>query len=216
LIYTDNRLKKVFKDQTDILIHCRQAAKLVGATPLDRPEDIEVDPITGDVLVACTNNKKANRPHGKILKIKENNNDPKSLNFSHEVFLSGGEQSGLSCPDNLAFDKNGNLWVTPDISGYEMHKHHYKNFGNNGLFVIQRSGPQAGKPIQIASAPKDAEFTGPVFSPDHKTLFLSVQHPGELTVNLEKPTSSWPTGHMPKSAVITLSGPILNQITGAK
>lgn len=215
MLHSQDQLKKVFKDQLDVLIHCREAAKILGATQLDRPEDIEIDPITGDVLVACTNNKPAGRPHGKILKIKELNNNPAALKFTHETFLSGGEKGGLSCPDNLAFDAKGNLWITTDISGSDINKGVQKSFGNNGLFVVMRSGPQAGIPIQLASAPTDAEFTGPLFSPDGKTLFLSVQHPGEQTRDLAKLTSRWPNNGIPRSSVITISGPLLNQITGA-
>lgn len=210
------KLQNVFRDQLDILIHARVAAKILGATPLDRPEDIEIDPLTGDVFVALTNNKKAGRPFGKILKIKEENNNPSSLSFTHEIYLSGGGESMFACPDNLAFDKAGNLWITTDISGWSMNKGDYKDFKNNGLFVVLRNGPQAGIPIQIASAPRDAEFTGPLFSPDHKTLFLSVQHPGELTQDLRNPTSNWPRGgsSLPLSSVITLSGDLLDKIVG--
>lgn len=214
LVHSDKRLKNVFKDQLDVLTHCREAAKLLGATPLDRPEDIEIDPFKGDVLVACTNNKKAGRPFGTILKLRERGNDPLSLNFTSETFLAGGENGGFACPDNMAFDPKGNLWFTTDMSGSDMHKGALTNFGNNGLFVVLRQGPSAGIPIQIASAPTDAEFTGPLFSPDGKTLFLSIQHPGETTTDLKKPTSRWPTGSHPRSAVVALSGPALNQITG--
>jgi hypothetical protein len=213
LVHSDPRLKKEFKDQLDILTHCRRAAKLVGATKLDRPEDIEIDPFKGDVLVACTNNKPALRPYGSILKIREKNNDPRSLTFTHEIFMTGGEAGGFACPDNLAFDRRGNLWFTTDMSGWDMHKGPLLNFGNNGLFVVMRQGPQAGIPVQVASAPMDAEFTGPLFSEDGKHLFLSVQHPGELTVDLSKPTSTWPTGALPRSGVIVLSGPLLEKIT---
>ncbi len=214
LTLSDPRLTKVFKDDLDLLIHAKQAAKLVGATPLDRPEDIEIDPLSGAVLVALTNNKTAGRPFGKILKIEESGNDPASLNFKHEVFLSGGSDSGFACPDNLAFDKIGNLWFTTDISGTSLNQGAFKNFKNNGLFFVPRTGPQAGQAIQLASAPIDAEFTGPVFSPDFKTLFLSIQHPGEQTRDLSKPTSRWPFGgeSLPKSSVITLQGPLLQQL----
>ena len=55
LNYDDNPvLQKKFKDQTEVLIRMREAAKLVGGTGLDRPEDIEIDPITGHVLVSLT------------------------------------------------------------------------------------------------------------------------------------------------------------------
>lgn len=213
LLHSHEKLKKVFKDQTEVLIYCREAARILGATPQDRPEDIEVDPYTGDVLVALTNNKPAGRPFGKILKIKEKGNDPFALSFSTEVFLEGGEKTGFACPDNMVFDSQANLWFTTDISGSSMNKDEMKKFGNNGLFVVLRNGPQKGIPIQMASAPVDAEFTGPLFSPDGKTLFLSVQHPGEQSESIEKSTSHWPDGGIPRSAVVTLQGPLLEQIS---
>ena len=88
--------------------------------------------------------------------------------------------------------------------------------GYNGLFVFIRSGRNAGEVIKVASAPVDAEFTGPCFSSDYKTLFLSVQHPGELTSDLERPTSHWPDGALPKPSIITLQGPLLDKIVQGK
>ena len=197
-------LKKKFKDQLEINTYCRKAAKLVGATPLDRPEDIEVSPINGDIFIALTNNKPAKRPHGSILKISEKGGYS-ATKFKSKTLISGGNQSGFSCPDNLCFDQNGNLWITTDISGSSIGKAPYKKFKNNGLFVIPVSGKNAGEAIQVASAPIDAEFTGPKFSPDGKSLFLSVQHPGEKTVLRSAPTSRWPTGKTPRPAVIVIS-----------
>lgn len=207
-------LQKNFKDQTDVLIHARQASKLLGATPLDRPEDIEQDPISGDIFIALTNNKPKGNFHGSILKISEKNKS--DLTFTHSVFRAGGTKEGFSCPDNMAFDKNGNLWITSDISGGSIGKGPYKPFGNNGLFVVPRSGKEAGQVIQVASAPNDAEFTGPFFSPDQKTLFLSVQHPGEKTKNLNAFTSHWPSGDKnkkPLSAVVAIGGELLESLT---
>ncbi|WP_408098726.1 PhoX family protein [Peredibacter sp. HCB2-198] len=205
-------LKKTFKTQTDVLIYAREAAKLVGATPLDRPEDIEFDPLTGNVLVTLTNNKKRNNFYGSILKIMEDNNDPGSLTFKHEVFLAGGPTHHFACPDNMVFDPKGNLWFTTDMSGDVIDKGPYKGYGNNGLFVFLRSGPHQGQVIRVASAPIDAEFTGPCFSPDYKTLFLSVQHPGEYSESAEKLTSHWPDGGRPKPAVVMLEGELLDKI----
>lgn len=209
-------LKKNFKDQTEIQIYAREAAKLLGATPLARPEDIEFDPLTGHVFVALTNNKSRGNFHGSILKIVENNNDPASLKFSHETFLTGGEKAGFSCPDNMVFDKSGNLWFTSDIAGDKIGKDPYKTYGNNSLYVFIRSGKNAGEVIRVASAPVEAEFTGPCFSPDYKTLFLSVQHPGELSKSLDQLTSHWPDGGIPKSSVVTITGPLLDKIVGGK
>jgi secreted PhoX family phosphatase len=205
-------LKKNFKNQTEVQIYAREAAKLVGATPLDRPEDIEFDPLTGNVLVALTNNKINKNFHGSILKIMEDNNDYGSLSFKYGTFLTGGTKHGFACPDNMVFDPKGNLWFTTDMSGSEINKGAYEGYGNNSLFVFLRSGPHQGEVIRVANAPIDAEFTGPCFSPDYKTLFLSVQHPGELSESIDKLTSTWPDGAIPKSSVITLSGPLLDKI----
>ena len=209
-------LQNRFKDQTEVLIRVREAAKLVGATPLNRPEDIEIDPITGHVLVTLTNNKTKGDFHGSILKIQESEDQFDSLSFQASTYLAGGEENGFSCPDNLAFDLAGNLWMTSDMSDGSMNRADkpYTNFKNNSLFVIPRHGKDAGKVIRVASAPRDAEFTGPWFAPDGKTLFLSVQHPGNQTRDLENPTSQWPFDgdNLPKSAVVAINGDLLEKL----
>ncbi len=206
-------LKKVFDSQLDVVTYARESAKILGATPQNRPEDIEIHPKTGEIFVALTNNKKKGDFHGSILKIQENNNDPGSLTFESETFLLGGLESNISCPDNMAFDQNANLWITTDISGKALGTAKYKKFGNNGLFVIPSSGEHQGEVIQVASAPIDAEFTGPCFSPDQKELFLSVQHPGEMTKDLKSPTSTWPNREIPKPSVIVIKGKYLESFT---
>lgn len=209
-------LKETFKNQTEVLIRAREAAKLIGATQLNRPEDIEIDPITGHIFVTLTNNKPKGDFHGSILKIEETNGDFDSLTFNASTYLAGGEENGFSCPDNLAFDMAGNLWITSDMSGSSMNKSKkpYMPFKNNSLFVIPRLGKDAGKVIRVASAPTDAELTGPWFSPDGKTLFLSVQHPGEQTKSLKKPTSTWPFDgdNIPKPAVVAVTGDLIEKM----
>lgn len=209
-------LQQHFKSQTEVQIRLREAAALVGGTPLDRPEDIEIDPLTGHILITLTNNKPKGNYFGAILKIVENSADKCGTEFSSSVFLSGGVETGFACPDNLAFDRNGNLWFVSDIAGYAMHQAPYIPFKNNGLFLVPSYGADAGKIIQVASAPTDAEFTGPVFSPDSKTLFLSVQHPGEETKSLDAFTSHFPDGgnNMPCSAVIAIAGTALEMVAG--
>ena len=209
-------LQKKFKNQTEVLIRAREASKLVGATELNRPEDIEIDPITGNIFVSLTNNKSKNDFHGSILKIEETNGAFDSLTFKAATFKAGGKESGFSCPDNLAFDLSGNLWITSDISGSDMNRDDnlYRPFKNNSLFVIPRYGQDSGKVIRVASAPKDAELTGPWFSPDGKTLFLSVQHPGEQTRDKNNPTSKWPFDKdgIPKPAVVAISGDLIEKM----
>ena len=209
-------LKNNFKHQTEVLIRAREAAKLLGATELNRPEDIEIDPITGHIFVSLTNNKSKRDFHGSILKIEETDGAYDALSFTSSIYKAGGEEHGFSCPDNLAFDLSGNLWMTSDMSGNAMNKEDkpYMPFKNNSLFVIPRLGENAGKVVRVASAPKDAELTGPWFSPDGKTLFLSVQHPGEQTKDLNTPTSTWPfdADNIPKPAVVAITGDLIEKM----
>ena len=206
-------LRKAFKSDLEMFIRTREAAKILGATPLDRPEDIEIDTLTGHVYVTLTNNAKKGNFYGSILKIVETGDNHASLTFKSETFLSGGTKSGFACPDNMVFDKKGNLWMTSDISEKAIKNKEYRPFKSNGLFYIPLRGPLAGEVYQVASAPVDAELTGPCFSRDGKTLFLSVQHPGARTKDLNKPTSTWPTGKTPKPSVVTIEGPALDKLT---
>lgn len=209
-------LRSTFADQTEVLVRAREAAKLLGATELNRPEDIEIDPLTGNIFVSLTNNKEKNDFHGSILKIEEGNGAYDSLSFAASTYIAGGEENGFSCPDNLAFDQAGNLWITSDISGSSMNQPDkpYMPFKNNSLYLIPRHGEEAGKVIRVASAPRDAELTGPWFSPDGKTLFLSVQHPGEQTKDLENPTSAWPfdKDNIPKPSVVAIKGDLIEKM----
>ena len=211
----DKRLEEAFSTQTELLVRTREAAKLAGATPQDRPEDIAIDPHSGAVLVALTRHPL--RPYGSILKLVEKNNDPAAGEFSASVFLAGGAGNGFACPDNLVFDPRGNLWMCTDISSHDLYGLIYAPFKNNGLFYIPTSGVHAGIPVQVASAPPGAEFTGPTFSPDGRTLFLCVQHPGENSPSADALSSHWPDGGaaLPRPGVICISGPLLDELTVA-
>jgi len=201
-----------FDSDLEILIYTRDAARVVGASQLDRPEDIEVHPKTGAVFVALTNNKPRGRPFGSILKIEEERQDFLSLRFRHEVFVMGGDKSGIACPDNLCFDSRGNLWVTTDMAGYDIGTPLFERFGNNALFVVPTAGKFSGQAFRIAEAPLDAELTGPCFAPDGKSLFLAVQHPGEQTRDPNRFTSHWPDGgnSNPVPAVVEITSELFS------
>jgi secreted PhoX family phosphatase len=208
-------LRGKFRTQAEVLTFAREAARLRGATPLDRPEDVEWDGSTGSAFVALTNNYQKENFFGSILKVKEEGGSPESLRFHAETYLAGGLQDGFACPDNLVFDPRGNLWFTTDMSDSRMGKPPYTEFGNNGLFLVPRSGPDAGRVIRVASAPRDAELTGPYFSSDGRTLFLSVQHPGEGSPAPGEWTSHWPRGgqEAPRSAVVQIRGELLELVS---
>ncbi|MGE4131231.1 MAG: PhoX family phosphatase [Bdellovibrionales bacterium] len=212
----DARLKKEFPNHTEMMIQTRKAAKIVGATPLDRPEDIEIDPVSKNIFVALTNNPDKGNSFGSIMRLMEADNNPLSMEFKTETFLAGGPETGFACPDNMVFDRKGNLWMTNDMSGKVMFKGEYQNFGCNGLFFIPLSGPHAGRAMQVASSPRGAEMTGPCFSADGQTLFVSIQHPGERAHLREDMVSHWPDGgdSVPSPAVVAISGPALQGIVG--
>lgn len=207
-------LQKRFKNQTEVQVRAREAAAMLGATPQNRPEDIEIDPQTGAVLVALANNKAKGDFHGSILKIEEDSEDKTGLSFKASTYLVGGEENMFSSPDNMAFDPKGNLWFTTDVSGGSLGQGEYVHFLSNGLYMIPRSGKRAGEVIMVATAPVAAEFTGPYFHPNGKTLFLSVQHPGETSQDINNLNSNWPEGGntIPKSSVITITGPSLDKL----
>ncbi len=80
--------------------------------------------------------------------------------------------------------------------------------GNNALFFFRTEGPYAGIAYQFASGPSECEMTGPAWTPDGKTLFLSIQHPGEESESAESPSSHWPNGgtEIPRPATVAITG----------
>lgn len=213
-INKSKKLQEHFKDQIEVLVYARLAAEIVGGTPLDRPEDVEIHPQTGEIYLSLTSDKDKGNWFGSVIKIQEMNGNYLSDRFISRTFKFGGKESGFACPDNMAFDRNGNLWVCSDIPGSYMNKPPYTPFKNNGLYFIPTQGKLAGKVFQLASAPTDAECTGICFSKDYRTLFLSVQHPGGESVSRKKLTSHWPLGgkSLPKSSVVQVYGESLDKL----
>ena len=80
--------------------------------------------------------------------------------------------SPISCPDNVAFDSAGNLWISTDGApgsiGY-----------CDGLFKVPLEGRERGHVQQFLSVPREAETCGPVIHDSDGMVFVAVQHPGE-------------------------------------
>ncbi|HZG92444.1 MAG TPA: PhoX family phosphatase [Pseudonocardia sp.] len=198
----------------DVYVFTRLAADAVGATRMDRPEDVEPHPGTGVVYMALTNNTdrgaagkagpdeanpRVGNKHGHVLELVENGDDAAATAFSWRLFLVCGDPadpatyfggfpkdqvSPISCPDNVAFDEHGNLWISTDGNALK---------ANDGLFGVAVEGPQRGQVRQFLTVPAGAETCGPVIEPDR--VLVAVQHPGELDgATFEAPASSWPDG----------------------
>ncbi|MEV0621640.1 PhoX family phosphatase [Nonomuraea sp. NPDC050404] len=197
----------------EVLVYTRTAADKVGATKMDRPEDMERNPVTGGVYVALTNNtnrtpaqadeanpRSANK-HGHVLEIVERRNDAGERTFAWSIPLVCGDPkdantyfagfdknkvSPISCPDNVTFDKDGNLWISTDGNALGT---------NDGLFVMPVKGKERGYLRQFLTVPVGAETCGPLVSSDQRSVFVAVQHPGETDgASPENPSSTWPDG----------------------
>jgi len=197
-----------FKSLANILTHTREAAKIVGGTRLNRPEDIKVDPLNGDVYFALTNNADSGDVYGSVNLLREKEGDAASLEFSFETFLAGGVRHGMACPDNLTFGPGNFLWACTDMSASAMGKGALSPFGHNSMFRLEIDASGSVFARHFLQAPRDAELTGPIFLPDASALLLSVQHPGEGSYS--KPglglTSHWPDGgdSKPVSTVVCI------------
>jgi uncharacterized protein len=179
----------------------------------NRPEDVEVAE-DGSVFIALTNNSSVNDSHGSVRRLRERGNDPEASEFVWRDYAAGGPTGsgdpgaqGFSSPDNLVFDKAGNLWVVTDISSLSLNQpmNAYTYHKNNAMFMVPTSGPNRGVGFRFANGPVECELTGPYFTPDEETLFVNVQHPGETTgIRSTSPgvfgqeatyTSWWPEGN---------------------
>ena len=207
----------------EVLINTRLAADLVGPTKMDRPEDVEANPVTGRVYMACTNNTsrtveqvdEANpRPtnrHGHVVEISERGNDAAANRFRWQLVIVAGDPadpstyfagfdkskvSPMSCPDNVAFDPTGNLWISTDGNALGTH---------DGLFAMPVKGRQRGYLKQFMTMPVGAETCGPLITADALSVFVAVQHPGETTGStFENPSSLFPDGpgNPPRPSVV--------------
>jgi secreted PhoX family phosphatase len=143
LDYENNPLFKDngYKSQAEVLVRTIDASTLEDpeteapiGTPLDRCEDIEVHPETGQVYAALTNNELHGNFYGQIVRLTEKAGDPEATEFTYEVFAAGGPQTGF------AFDNHNNLWVVTDISSSSLNAGIYTAFKNSGGGTCARRG----------------------------------------------------------------------------
>lgn len=137
--------------------------------------------------------------YGFIVRLAEEGNEPAAMTFSWEILALGGEPAeggfGFANPDNFEIDGRGNLWMVTDMSTSRHNKAVPSRidaegqpveqtdllglFGNNSIWYLPLSGANVGEAYLFGYGPMECETTGPFFTEDQQTLFLSVQHPGE-------------------------------------
>ena len=225
-----------FADQGEVLIKSRQASDLLGATKMDRPEWLAIDPRSGEIYCTLTNNSargtpsfpgvdaanpRANNVMGQIIRWKEAG-DFDSLTFSWNHLVLAGDPANtraeakgdikgdlFACPDGIAFDRRGTLWVQTDMHASQMYKGELKNIGNNQMLACDVA---SGEMRRFMTGPTNCEVTGVTWTPDGTTMFLNIQHPGETPSDRSDPAepakySNWPDfkpGGRPRSATVVI------------
>lgn len=215
----------VFSDQADVLLNTRLAADVAGATKMDRPEWGAVHPETSEVYFTLTNNTnrsaaqvdaanpRANNATGHIIRWKERANLA-ATQFDWDIFMLAGDvgtatpgtdlvltaDNHLASPDGLWFDDNGLLWIQTDMSGSQQASGPY---GNNQMLVAD---PQSRQIKRFLVGPIDCEVTGVIMTPDQRTMFVNIQHPGDRSTATNF-TSNWPMGgsNRPRSATVIIT-----------
>lgn len=224
-----------FADQGEVLVKTRQASDLLGATKMDRPEWISVDK-EGWVYCTLTNNSnrtadkapglnaanpRVNNTMGNIIRWKDDG-DFSGTGFAWNHFVLAGDPTldradakgnvkgdMFACPDGLWTDSRGVLWIQCDMSTSNMGKGDLKNMGNNMMLAADT---KTGEIRRFLVGPKGCEITGATGTPDGKTLFINIQHPGESPSERSdhanpRAISNWPDkspGGRPRSATVVI------------
>ena len=225
-----------FEDQGEIAIKARQASDLLGATKMDRPEWLAIDHNNGWVYATLTNNSsrgqanqpsvdaanpRANNVFGQIIRWQDDRDfDGLTFKWNHLVLCGDpandrAEAKGnikgdiYACPDGIAFDASGMLWIQTDVGPAAMHKGELKNVGNNQMLACD---VRTGQTRRFLTGPNHCEIAGLTWTPDGTTMFLNIQHPGESPSGHNDPAapaqhSSWPdyqAGGRPRSATVVV------------
>ncbi|MFZ4649673.1 MAG: PhoX family protein [Rubrivivax sp.] len=225
-----------FADQAEVLIKARQAADLLGATKMDRPEWLAINEHDRWVYCTLTNNSargasdqpgvdaanpRANNTFGHIIRWREAGDfDGETFEWNHLVLCGDpanerAEAQGnirgdlYGCPDGITFDARGVLWIQTDVSSAAMHQGELARVGNNQMLACD---PATGQTRRFLTGPTGSEITGLTWTPDGRTMFLNIQHPGETPSDRSDPTqprrfSNWPdyrADGRPRSATVVV------------
>ena len=225
-----------FADQGEVVIKSRQASDLLGGTKMDRPEWIAIDQKSRDIYCTLTNNSsrgakdmpgvdaanpRANNVMGQIIRWKDDGDfDGLGLRWDHLVLAGdpanaraeakGNIQGDIfACPDGLLIDARGVLWIQTDMHASQMYKGELERMANNQMLACDRS---TGEIRRFLTGPVNCEITGATLTPDGRTMFINIQHPGETPTDRSDPAeptkfSNWPdykAGGRPRSSTVAI------------
>jgi len=172
-------IASAFPDLGDMLVNTRMAADIVGATPMDRPEWIAVAP-NGDVYCTLTNNSGrttadaanplAPNADGHIIRWRDAELHL-GTTFTWDIYLiaedTHGTEQSFSDPDGLWADPDGRLFIQTDGGQQD---------GLNNQMLV--ADPATGDLRRLFTGVTECEITGVAVTPDRRTMFVNVQHPG--------------------------------------
>jgi secreted PhoX family phosphatase len=164
-------------------------------------------------------NPRAGNTMGHIIRWKERVDfDGIAFRWNHFVLAGDSENSraeakgnvngdAYASPDGLWFDSRGLLWIQTDAHATNMYKGEYAGLGSNMMLAAD---VRTGETRRFLVGPTNCEVTGVVTTPDLRTMFVNIQHPGESPTDRSDPLqpdkySTWPSGQKgarPRSATV--------------
>ena len=149
-------------------------------------------------------------------------NDFDEPDFGWDIFALAGDPANpahgstingdkYGSPDGIYVAPSGRLWIQTDVSTSTINIGAYAGFGNNQMLCAD---PTTGETRRFLVCPLQCEVTGAFMTPDERTMFVGIQHPGERPDDAPsnpanpKEFSSWPdgpAGDRPRSACIVIT-----------
>ncbi|XMR07874.1 PhoX family protein [Klebsiella pneumoniae] len=234
-------ISKGFDNQGDLLIKTRLAADTVGATKMDRPEWIAVDTHAKGSAVLHAHqqfrfrgkegkapvdaaNPRANNQFGHIMHWREERADPASAKFTWNILALAGRSLTVTilkrkapCRGQNSAALMGSPSITAACCGSRLHvssstinKKAYEGMGNNQMIATL---PGTNEYRRFLTGPRGCGITGIAFTPDNRTLFINIQHPGEGGDDITDPSnpraiSNWPDSRSdgrPRSSTVVIT-----------
>ena len=137
---------------------------------------------------------------GHIVRWNEAGGNVEATSFAWDIFVMAGnpalqgDRQGsahinagntFNSPDGLQFDPEGRLWIQTD--GNFSNAGDYAGQGNNQMLAANVT---TGEITRFLTGPSGGEITGVTWTPDGTTMFINVQHPGEVGNHPNKPANS--------------------------
>ena len=135
-------------------------------------------------------NPRAANSWGHVIRINEAGEDFAATTFMWDIFVIAGnpeltgDKKGSSfidasntfnSPDGIQVDPEGRLWIQSD--GSYANTGNFVNQGNNQMLVADIA---TKKITRFLVGPTACEVTGVCWTPDARTMFINIQHPGEV------------------------------------